>query len=183
MRSKVKIYTKTGDLGQTSLYGGKRVSKGNPQVDAYGTIDELNAVLGILITLVSEESDIKNILTKVQSDLFAIGAHLAGDNISLKFTKKRVAEMEKLIDKLDIILPELKNFILPGGSNKAAFTHFVRTLCRRAERKIVAFKGNSHFPDENIIIYLNRFSDLLFDIARTLNFRSNIKEIVWKSST
>ena len=182
MPSKLKIYTKTGDKGLTSLYGGKRVSKGDPQVDAYGTVDELNAVLGILITYLKTETKITDFLTKVQSDLFNIGAHLAGGDISLKFIKKRVLAMENLIDKLDKTLPELKNFILPGGSQTAAFTHFVRTLCRRAERKIVTLKGTGIFPDEKIIIFLNRFSDLLFVIARTINLRSNIREIIWKSS-
>lgn len=182
MASCLKIYTKTGDKGLTSLYGGKRVSKGDPQVEAYGTIDELNAVLGILITHLGKDPQIQNFLLMVQSDLFAIGAHLAGGNIELNFITKRVTEMEKLIDLLDKSLPALKNFILPGGSESASYSHFVRTICRLSERKIVTFKGNSPFPDEKIIIYLNRFSDLLFIVARSLNLRNNTKEIIWKSS-
>lgn len=183
MSSKVKIYTKTGDKGKTSLYGGKRVSKSDPRVDAYGTIDELNAVMGILLTRITSDADIKKMLKRIQADLFSIGAHLAGDKISLNFISKRVADLENLIDVLDRTLPELKNFILPGGSMEAAFAHFVRTLCRRAERKIVALRGNSSFPDEKVIIYLNRLSDLLFIISRTFNFRRKIVDTVWSGSS
>ena len=180
MTSKVKIYTKTGDKGQTSLYGGKRVSKSAPLVDAYGTIDELNSVLGILLSFLKNEKDLTSFLKVVQADLFIIGAHFAGDKIDLSFINKRVGQMENLIDKLDNSLPELKNFILPGGSIESSNAHFVRTVCRRAERKVVALTANPSFPNPKILIYLNRFSDLMFTIARILNSKRGILDNPWR---
>jgi len=175
----VKIYTRTGDKGQTSLYGGKRVSKSAPLVDAYGTIDELNSVLGLLLSFISKKAEISSFLKVVQADLFRINAHLAGDKIDLSFINIRVGQMEELIDALNKSLPVLKNFILPCGTPEASFAHFVRTVCRRAERKIVALSEKSSFPDAKTIVYLNRLSDLLFVVARFINFKSGLPDSVW----
>ena len=179
MASKVKIYTKNGDKGLTSLYGGKRVSKSSPQVDAYGTIDELNSVLGLLLSVLTKKAEISSFLKVVQADLFSIGAHLAGDKIDLSFIAGSVTQMENLIDKLDSSLSELRNFILPGGSIEASYAHFVRTVCRRAERKVVGFADFKSYPDPQIIIYLNRLSDLMFVAARFLNLKSGNKDSIW----
>ena len=180
MPSKLKIYTKTGDLGTTSLYGGKRVLKSDPQVNSYGNIDELNSVIGVLQSILPKNSEIRIFTEYIQKDLFAIGAHLAGDKISLSFIDTRVEDMEKLIDKLDDCLPTLKNFILPGGSVEGALTHFARTVARRAERELVGLNNTSSFPDPKTIIYLNRLSDLLFVISRFLNSEKDIIETIWK---
>lgn len=179
--SKVKIYTKTGDKGLTSLYGGIRISKADPKVDAYGIIDELNSTLGVFLSRLVKKKDISPLLQIIQKDLFSIGAHLAGSKISLDFIQLRVTDMEHLIDTLDSHLPELKNFILPGGSPEASLAHFARTVCRRAERAIVKIKKETDFPDSKIIIYLNRLSDLMFVIARELNYRRKHNESIWRS--
>ena len=180
MSSKVKIYTRTGDRGQTSLYGGKRVSKDNLQVSAYGTVDELNSSIGVVISHIESESEIKSFLVLIQADLFTIGARLAGSKVNLENIKNRVKEMEKIIDRLDENLPELRNFILPGGSQVASFSHLARSVCRRAERDVVSLKRELKELDDEIIIYLNRLSDLLFVLARYLNKMSNVNDIVWK---
>ncbi|OGG07888.1 ATP:cob(I)alamin adenosyltransferase [Candidatus Gottesmanbacteria bacterium RIFCSPHIGHO2_02_FULL_40_24] len=177
---KVKIYTKTGDQGFTSTYKGIRILKSDPQVAAYGSIDELNSILGVLINYLNNEKKIKNFIVQVQSDLFAIGAFLAGNKISLKYLKTRVTLMEKLIDELESRLPLLKNFILPGGKLSSAWANFSRAVCRRAERKVVRLKTAGFDMDGRILIYLNRLSDLLFIIGRYSNFRLRIPEIIWK---
>jgi len=175
MPSKVKVYTRTGDSGKTSLYGGKRVAKDNFRVEVYGTIDELNSVIGILLSDMGSEENLFNFFKAVQADLFSAGAYLAGDKTDLDFLRERTGEMEKLIDILDEELPELKNFILPGGTVTASFAHLARSVCRRAERKAVSLPKT----DSRLVAYLNRLSDLLFITARYLNWKNGLKDTVW----
>lgn len=181
----MKIYTKTGDDGTTSLYGGKRIEKYNQQVVAYGSVDELNSVLGVLISHLSQKSNISRFLTETQNDLLKIGSYLAGGKISIKNVVKSVEEIEKFIDKLNEKLPNLQNFILPQGTVAASFSHEARAVCRRAEREVTKLVynklGEKNF-DKGVIVYLNRLSDLFFIIARYLNFETKTKELIWKGN-
>lgn len=178
---KMKIYTKQGDEGKTSLLGGERVWKDNQRIQAYGTVDELNAILGIVVTELTSE-ELKEELRSIQSELFTIGADLATPNnksvkivrVDNNFTKR----IEALIDKYDEKLPELKNFILPGGSKASAYLHLARTVCRRAEREVVSLIKEVEINPE-IEVYLNRLSDLLFVLARYENYISGIEDIKW----
>lgn len=178
---KMKIYTKQGDEGKTSLLGGERVWKDNQRIQAYGTVDELNAILGIVVTELKSE-ELKEELRSIQSELFTIGADLATPNnksvkivrVDNNFTKR----IEVLIDKYDEKLPELKNFILPGGSKASAYLHLARTVCRRAEREVVSLIKEVEINPE-IEVYLNRLSDLLFVLARYENYISGIEDIKW----
>lgn len=181
----MKIYTKTGDDGTTSLFGGKRVQKFDERVDTYGEIDELNSVIGIALAFISS-NEVENDLLYVQSKLFEIGALIAtpdDDRSKLKgindIQEDDVALIEKRIDYYEKLLPKLKSFILPGGTKSSSFLHFARTVCRRCERKIVKFafeKGKY----QNLIKYFNRLSDFLFVLARYENYFSGKKEIEWK---
>ena len=166
----------------TSVYGGKRVEKHNLQVVAYGTVDELNSSLGIIISHLAKDSTCLLFLRKIQSDLFTIGAHLAGSKQELKEIGKRVPEMEECIDSLDKDLPPLKNFILPGGSKEASYAHLARSICRRAEREVIRLSKEHGMVDSCAIMYLNRLSDLLFILARYLNKKAHQDDIIWKSS-
>lgn len=176
----MKIYTRTGDKGQTSLFGGKRISKASDRVDTYGTVDELNSVLGVVIAhLEDAEGTVKADLEAIQIDLFAIGASLANpDAKPLPYLLDRVTAFEKRIDTLTKPLPELRNFILPGGGKAGAFLHQARTVCRRAERRIVAL-SQDEVVDSNILQYFNRLSDLLFTMARFVNHQEKKKETKW----
>lgn len=187
---KVKIYTRTGDDGTTSLYGGKRVEKCCPQVVAYGTIDELNSALGVLIGFLPKSQDeIREFFQIVQKDLFTIGSFLSGNKkIELVNIGRRVGEMEKLIDAFDKSLPVLKNFILPGGSHEASFSHLARSICRRAEREVIRLSKESESidtdsigVDNKVIVYLNRLSDLLFVVGRHLNSGVGVFDTVWNN--
>jgi cob(I)alamin adenosyltransferase len=180
----MKIYTKTGDKGETGLFGGERVSKDSLRISAYGTIDELNSVIGLAITEVGDKS-VKENLLKIQNQLFVVGSDLATpeDEKTKKLNIQRTpasyyADIEKMIDEYDEQLEELRNFILPGGSKGAAMLHVCRTICRRAEREVVALK-NSVTIGENIIIFLNRLSDLLFVLSRFENKVSNHPDTIW----
>jgi cob(I)alamin adenosyltransferase len=180
----MKIYTKTGDKGETGLLGGERVSKDSLRLNAYGTLDELNAFIGLAITEVKSD-DVKKILIDLQKKLFVVSSDLAApENEKLKkLTVIRtptayVEETEKIIDKLDSHLDELKNFILPGGSKSAALLHICRTISRRAEREIVALKNTVSIGD-NILIFVNRISDLFFVLSRFENKYSNIPDTKW----
>lgn len=180
----MSIYTKFGDKGKTSLYAGKTVSKGSLRVNAYGTIDELNSFLGIVLTSVRNKEINKKII-QIQKDLFEVGASLASPatnkhEVLSKYFKKRVLEFEKEIDSLTKKLPKLENFILPGGSITGANLHFARTLVRRAERRVVELSEKERI-NVSIIIFLNRLSDLLFMYARFINYKNKKKEILWKS--
>lgn len=176
---KVKIYTKTGDGGKTSLYGGIRIFKNNPRVAAYGTVDELNSLLGVVLAQIKDEK-IASFLSTIQGDLFLIGSNLAGAKTDLSVLKLRVTEMENMIDWADAQLPELKNFILPAGIESASLLFYCRAVARRCERAIVELNQKEPL-DPKLFIYFNRLSDLLFEMARYLNFRGGVKETIWKS--
>lgn len=178
----MKIYTKTGDEGLTSLIGGTRVPKYDLRIESYGTVDELNSYIGMI-----RDHDIssahKDILKEIQDRLFTIGASLASDpeKSKMKIPDLHLSDislLEKEIDKMNAILPELKHFILPGGSQAVSFCHISRCVCRRAERIIVHLKSES-FVDDKIVIYLNRLSDYLFVLARKLCFDINVPENQW----
>jgi len=156
----MKIYTKTGDNGTTALFGGKRVLKSDPQVNAYGCIDELTSFLGLLIEKIILSSD-KEFLTDVQKDLYTIMSLLSGGTVKNNSLEKNVIEIEKRIDEIESKLPKLTRFILPQGSEASALAHIARAVCRRAEREIVAIK-----TDLVVVKYLNRLSDFLFVLAR-----------------
>jgi cob(I)alamin adenosyltransferase len=188
----VTIYTRTGDAGDTSLFGGTRVSKSDARVDAYGEVDELNALLGVACASLSSVSaradeaafaDLGGAIVRIQRDLFALGARLAdpGDRISPRVTKAilqdaDVERLEQLIDRLELDLPPLAHFILPGGAEPGAALHLARTVCRRAERRMVALQPAVH---ELLIRYVNRLSDLLFVMARWVNHRAGAPEHEW----
>jgi len=180
----MKIYTKTGDKGETGLFGGERVSKDSIRISAYGAIDELNSFIGYTITEIKDQS-VKDNLLKIQNYLFTIGSDLATPETE-KNTKLNIQrtpelfyeEIEKMIDHYDAQLEELKNFILPGGSKGASLLHICRTVCRRAEREVVALK-NSVTIGDNIVIFLNRLSDLFFVLSRIENKVSNHPDTIW----
>ena len=179
----MKIYTKTGDTGQTSLFDNSRVSKADARVDAYGEVDEVNACLGVARSAVVDP-DVDALIEALQKDLFAIGARLADPSarIAARVTKAAVAEadverLEQAIDRLEAELPPLTRFILPGGSPAGAALHLARTVCRRAERRVVALGSAQVEPI--VIVYLNRLSDLLFVAARAVNHRAGARETEW----
>lgn len=180
----MKIYTKTGDNGETALFGGERVSKSNIRIAAYGTVDELNSFIGLAITEV-KSSEIKNVLLRIQNQLFVVGTDLATP-ISEKTAKLKIdrtpdtyaLNAEKDIDIFNEKLDDLKNFILPGGSKGSALLHLCRTTARRAEREVVALKEQVNIGD-NIVIFLNRLSDLFFVLARFENKVSNLSDTKW----
>lgn len=172
------IYTKTGDKGETSLFGGKRVLKSEVLVDAYGSIDELNSWVGFVVASIEHEEK-QQFLQKIQSDLFTIGGTLAGWETDLAVLPIRVTEMEVEIDAMEEQLPELKNFILPGGTLPASHVHLARSICRRVERQVVALSQKQPV-DERIITYLNRLSDLFFVLSRFINNNAGVTESVWQ---
>lgn len=180
----MKIYTRTGDKGDTSLFGGQRVPKDALRIEAYGTVDELNSVLGIVIAE-CDDREIVKILTELQKRLFQVGADLATPRSSHKkgvhrFEAKDSESLERIIDDLEVKLKSLRSFILPGGSPVAARLHFARTVCRRAERCVVRLSRHEDIG-EGMTMYLNRLSDLLFVLARYANRRANVSEVRWKS--
>ncbi len=179
----MKIYTKTGDDGTTSLYGGKRVAKSNLRIDAYGTVDELNSVLGICRSL-EPPKKVDIILKRIQNQLFNLGADLATpiskkDSLNFRINSDDIKFLEISIDKYDAENKPLKKFILPAGSIVSTYLHFARTVCRRAERLVVKLAGKETI-NKNTIVYLNRLSDLLFVMARWVNKKNKIREIFWE---
>ena len=175
----MKIYTRTGDAGETSLFGGARVAKNDPRIEAYGTVDELNSFLGAA-RAAWPASPIDIDLHQSQMDLFEIGAHLASPGTS-RFPgveEARIAELERAIDAMEHELEPLKSFILPGGAPAAAHLHVARTVCRRAERLVVALRDDS-VATQSSIRYLNRLSDYLFVAARFINSRLGVADIPW----
>ena len=177
----MKIYTKTGDDGNTGLQGNYRIAKSHPRILAYGTVDEANAALGIVLTN-SLDEDVTELLTKIQNDLFVVGADLSNPN--LNDVKNRVSldlieALEQHIDKFESELPPLTNFILPGGDAAAAQLHYVRTVVRRAETQTVQLSEKDEI-NSNCIKYLNRLSDLFFVMGRLINKRKNREDIPWK---
>lgn len=180
----MKIYTKTGDKGTTALYGGKRLSKGDLKIEAYGTVDELNSYIGLTATFLVEK-EYHDLLTDIQSRLFDIGTHLAAETGKQNLTIPEIPEskillLEQYIDKMNEILPELKFFILPGGSQAAATAHIARTVCRRAERCVVRLSEVDEVQPV-LIQYLNRLSDFLFVLARKFAHDASEPEIIWKA--
>ncbi len=181
----MKIYTKGGDKGETGLFGGERVSKDSPRIEAYGTVDELNSFIGLAL-IEAKDKEVKKLLEKIQNTLFVLGSDLsAPDNEKNKshniprISKINYVEIEKEIDKFDASLDGLRNFILPGGSKSAALLHICRTICRRAERKVVALNNIVNL-NHDIIILLNRLSDLFFVLARYENKISGIEDVKWQ---
>ena len=181
----MKIYTRTGDTGETALFGGGRVSKDHPRTSAYGDVDELNSAIGVArATAPAELFD--QLLDEIQRDLFAIGGRLATpepEKVAKAIAKavlppERVASFEQEMDDAEGELPPLRAFVLPGGTPKAAALHLARTVCRRAERSVVRLAREDSAPAE-ILVYLNRLSDLLFTLARLANHRAGVGDITW----
>jgi cob(I)alamin adenosyltransferase len=180
----MKIYTRTGDAGGTALFGGTRVSKHDPRVAAYGDVDELNACLGTVRAQNDLASDLAEMLEHIQKALFAVGARLADPAeriaervVKVAVTQADIDQLENWIDRLEAELPPLRKFILPGGNRAGALLHLSRTVCRRAERSIVAL-GTEHV-DAHLLAYVNRLSDLLFVLARAVNHRASEPEVEW----
>lgn len=181
----MKIYTKTGDKGDTGLFGGGRVGKDHPRVEAYGDVDELNAAIGVARSAEALPR-VDEVLVPIQRDLFGIGAMLATPNLEkmreqllkARVDDGRIAELESAIDACENELEALRSFILPGGSAKAAALHVARTVCRRAERRVVHLQREIEIPDV-VVRYLNRLSDLLFMLARVANKESGRGEVTW----
>ena len=177
----MKIYTKTGDGGKTSLFDNTRVWKSNNRIMSYGAVDELNSAVGVALAL-DIDTDLNKILTKIQNDLFIVGSDLANPDMTnqkIRTTKKMIEYLESSIDKLDDELDDLSSFILPGGSMLSSILHLARTIARRAETHVVALSQEEKIT-ENSFVYLNRLSDLLFVMARTANKEKNVKDIIWK---
>lgn len=173
-----KIYTRTGDKGETGLGDGSRVSKDHPRVEAYGTVDELNSALGVLLAEPLPE-EVQMVFTRVQHRLFDLGGELSVPG-HRALPDDAAAELEQVLDGWNAGLPALKEFILPGGSRSAALCHLARTLCRRAERRLVSLAAVDEV-NEGGIRYLNRLSDLLFVAARWLNREAGIPDVLWNS--
>ena len=181
----MKIYTKTGDAGETGLFGGGRVGKDHPRVEAYGDVDELNATLG-LVRAMEPMPRIDEVIVPIQRDLFSIGALLATpDREKMKASLEkariddaRIRDLEVAIDRCEAELEPLRSFIVPGGTAKAAALHVARTICRRAERRVVALQHTEQLPPI-VVIFLNRVSDLLFMLARVANKRAGAGEVSW----
>lgn len=181
---KSSVYTRTGDAGTTSLVGGTRVPKTHARLEAYGTVDELNAHLGLLVTFLADGHD-RDFVLKVQSALFSVGSQLATETTqhtlhqSAVITPVQVEEMEREIDRLDSLLPPLRAFVLPGGNRGAAQCHVCRTVCRRAERRILALSPDTDITPE-LLSYVNRLSDYLFVLSRKMNQDEKKGEIFWQ---
>lgn len=179
----MKIYTRTGDNGETGLFDGRRVSKSDLRVDAYGEIDELNAAIGVVLAG-GVDAEISAMLQAIQRDLFAVGGRLAdpGRRVAERVQKMvvggtEVRRLEQWIDRLEAELPPLRRFILPGGSPPGAALHLARTICRRAERRVVALGPDE--VDAELLAYVNRLSDFLFVAARAVNRRAGVPELEW----
>ena len=182
----MKIYTRTGDTGTTALFGGDRVGKNHPRIEAYGTVDETNAYLGLARSLLEDQSGavrLEPLLARLQDDLFILGADLATPSESRavvpRIDEAHITRLEEAIDAFEADLPPLKHFILPGGTSVAGMLHVARTVCRRAERLTVAASAEEAISLE-AAIYLNRLSDLLFVLARWVNRQASIEEAAWK---
>lgn len=180
------IYTRTGDKGTTSLVGGVRVPKTHVRLEAYGTVDELNANIGVLLTYLTEKEDIE-LVTYIQHKLFSLGSYLATDQsqtelrIESRISDVSIERLERAIDEVDAQLPRMKGFVLPGGTRAAAVCHVCRTVCRRAERRMLVLEEEVEL-DEKIKSFLNRLSDYLFVLSRKLNQNADSAEIFWDKS-
>lgn len=180
-----KVYTRTGDMGQTSIVGGIRMSKASQRLEAYGTVDELNSHLGLLASLLPKGKD-RDMIIRIQSVLFNVCTNLATDQSqtplydSAKLPEGEIELLEQEVDRMMKELPEKQGFILPGGTHAAAQSHVCRTVCRRAERRIVALSEVAQITPETLQ-YVNRLSDYLFVLAKIINFNANVSEIVWQN--
>jgi len=180
------VYTRTGDKGTTGLIGGTRVSKTDVRLEAYGTVDEFNSQLGVLVTYLNDECDRAFVLA-IQHKLFSVGSYLATDqevtslrDVSL-ISKAHIEEVEKEIDRLDEQLPPLRAFVIPGGGRAAALCHVCRAVCRRTERRMSA-AAEHYFVSPEVMTFINRISDYLFILSRKLNVQDNIEEIFWDNT-
>ncbi|MEE8558994.1 MAG: cob(I)yrinic acid a,c-diamide adenosyltransferase [Myxococcota bacterium] len=183
----MKVYTRGGDGGETSLFGGRRVSKDATRVEAYGCVDEVNALLGVALTEVGED-DLRELLESIQRSLFDLGGELATPDVEdrakagkapPRVSDADVLELERAIDRLDVELEPLRAFVLPGGARGAALLHHARTVCRRAERRVVRL-SQTETVGTPVIRYLNRLSDFLFVVARVVNRRASVNEPTWE---
>ena len=177
----MKIYTKTGDDGNTGLQGDFRISKSHPRIIAYGTVDEANAAIGVVLTNTLDD-DISQLLNQIQNDLFLLGSDLSNQNLNdlkNRITLEMIEKLEESIDTFESELPPITNFILPGGSVAASQIHQVRTIVRRAETLVVKLSDKDEI-NSNCIKYLNRLSDLMFVMGRLINKRNGIEDIIWK---
>jgi cob(I)alamin adenosyltransferase len=182
----MKIYTRTGDKGETGLFGGSRVSKAHLRLQAYGTLDELNSVIGVLRVKVSKLTVVDEVLKQIQQDLFGLGAILAtpadqASRLHARMSKPTwsLEEMEKDIDRLNEMAPPMKAFVLPGGCEGSALAHWARTVCRRAEREIVTLAGEVEV-NAIVLTYINRLSDWLFALARAENAQNGVPDVEWR---
>jgi cob(I)alamin adenosyltransferase len=180
----MKIYTKTGDNGETGLFGGPRVRKDAPRIEAYGTVDELNSVLG-MVRAEQLPHDLDELLARIQNELFSLGAELAtpepADHGTALIGPPRIAALESAIDEFEGRLAPLRQFILPGGTKAAAALHLARTVCRRAERGVVTLASlSTEKVSPHLVVYLNRLSDLLFVLAREANRSAGKVDVAWE---
>ncbi len=181
----MKIYTGFGDKGKTSLLGGEVVNKDDTRIETYGTLDELNSIIGLLRTKIVEQS-INKILFRIQNEIFILSSEIATPDakrqgkLKNRISEKNIRKIEDTIDDISEKLDPLKNFILPGGSESAAIAHMARTVCRRAERNLATLNSRSDLRGE-LIVYLNRLGDLFFILARYLNKSNNVSDVIWKS--
>ena len=182
-----KVYTRRGDKGMTDLVGGIRISKTDVRLEAYGTIDELSSHLGLLVSLMDVEDEERQVVLRIQNNLFNIGTHLATDQsqtplyASARLAEGETAFLEQRIDAINAELPEAQGFVLPGGTTAAAQCHVCRTVCRRAERSIDALAEKA-IVGSDIIEYVNRLSDYLFVLAKIINFNAGHNEIIWQNA-
>ena len=177
----MKIYTKTGDDGNTGLQGDYRISKSHSRIMAYGTVDEANASIGIVLTNTLDD-DIRQVLTQIQNELFLLGSDLSNQNLNdlkNRISLESVEKLEEIIDKFELELSPITNFILPGGNVAAAQIHQVRTIVRRAETLVVKLSDKDEI-NSNCVKYLNRLSDLMFVMGRLINKRNDVEDIIWK---
>ena len=180
-----KVYTRRGDMGKTSLVGGQRVSKASVRLEAYGTVDELSSHLGLLAAMLADGSD-KEMIIRIQTCLFNVCTNLATDQEQTELYPSaylpdgEIEAMEQKVDEIMKMLPERQGFVLPGGTKEAAQAHVCRTVCRRAERRIVALSEVAKITP-SVLQYVNRLSDYLFVLAKKINFNANHSEIVWQN--
>lgn len=180
-----KVYTRGGDMGQTSLVGGQRVSKASVRLEAYGTVDELSSHLGLLASMLSDDAD-KKMIIRIQNCLFNVCTNLATDQETTPLSPSaylpdgEIEMLELKVDEIMQMLPERQGFVLPGGTKEAAQAHVCRTVCRRAERRIVALSEIAQITP-SVLQYVNRLSDYLFVLAKKINFNANHSEIVWQN--
>jgi len=181
-----KVYTRKGDQGMTDLVGGVRISKCHPRLEAYGTIDELSSHIGLLVCMMDRADEDRELLLRIQNNLFNVGTHLATDQSqtplypSARLPEGETELIEHAIDRINNLFPEFVGFVLPGGTKAAAQCHICRTVCRRAERCIDALMEMAQVGTE-IVSYINRLSDYLFVLAKKINFNAGQQEIIWKN--